>query len=267
MLYWVQKVIKMGKHSIVTFNIRCPWVDDGINTLPHRLGAILEKIDRERPDVICFQEVIERTAEFLTRHLPEYQVIYNGRQENYDGEGLATAIRRDTVDLLASEFFWLSPTPHIPASRFDEQSKCPRITQVITARFHGDVQPFRVYNNHLDHISDKARILGIQQIMQRVATDQEKGATPVYILGDFNANPDSETIAYCDAYTAFPVVNVTNDIGTTFHNFGKKLDGPQIDYIYTDVATAAKPYTIQKWTDVQDGIYLSDHYPIGLIFE
>ena len=35
----------MSARKIVSFNIRCPWVDDGINSLPHRLGAILNKID------------------------------------------------------------------------------------------------------------------------------------------------------------------------------------------------------------------------------
>ena len=97
--------------KIVTFNIRCPWVDDGINSLPHRLGAILNKIDEEQPDIVCFQEVIEKTVAFFKRHASEYLVLYSGRCENYDGEGLMTLIRRDTVDLLATDFFWLSPTP------------------------------------------------------------------------------------------------------------------------------------------------------------
>ncbi|MBP3434708.1 MAG: endonuclease/exonuclease/phosphatase family protein [Clostridia bacterium] len=263
----------MKTRRIVTFNIRCPWVDDGINSLPHRLGAILDKLDREQPDVVCFQEVIEKTAEFFRRHVPDYFVLYNGRCENYDGEGLMTLLRRDTVELLSSDFFWLSPTPYVPASRFEEQSDCPRVTQALMLRFCGETQPFWVYNNHLDHISDRARILGIQQILARVSDDQERCEAPVFILGDFNAKPDSETIRYCDTYQKFSIINATKDIGTTFHNFGKWIeyrpdgnrpDGPQIDYIYVDTDTASKPYTVTKWTDEQDGVYLSDHYPICL---
>ena len=250
--------------KIVTFNIRCPWVDDGINSLPHRLGAILDKIDNERPDIVCFQEVIEKTAEFFRRHLPEYEAFYNGREQHYDGEGLMTLIRRDTVELLVSDFFWLSPTPHVPASRFAEQSDCPRVTQALMLRLRGEKQPFWVYNNHLDHISDQARILGIQQVLVRVSADQERCRGPVFILGDFNAKPDSETIHYCDTYETFPLINITKDLGATFHNFGKCLSDPQIDYIYVDAATATKPHTVTKWTDEQDGIYLSDHYPVAL---
>ena len=83
----------MKTRKIATFNIRCPWGDDGINSLPHRLGAILDKLDREQPDVVCFQEVIEKTAEFFRRHVPDYFVLYNGRCENYDGVGLMTVTR------------------------------------------------------------------------------------------------------------------------------------------------------------------------------
>ncbi len=257
----------MSSRKIVTFNIRCPWVDDGCNSLPHRLGGILNKLDNEQPDIVCFQEVIEKTATFFERHAPEYLVVYNGRYENYDGEGLMTLIRRDTVELLSTDFFWLSPTPDIPASRFEEQSICPRVTQALLLRFRGDNKPFWVYNNHLDHISDQARILGIQQVLARVTDDQKRCQTSVFILGDFNAKPDSETIRYCDNYQAFPLINATKDAGSTFHSFGKKLDHPQIDYIYVDTDTAAMPYTITKWTDEQDGIYLSDHYPLAFEFE
>lgn len=256
--------------KIVSFNIRCPWVDDGINTLPHRLGAILEKLDHEKPDVVCFQEVLERTVTFFEKHAPDYTVLYCGRQKNYDGEGLMTLIRKDTVQLMATDFFWLSPTPYVPASRFEEQSVCPRVTQALLLRIRGEAQPFWVYNNHLDHISDRARILGIRQVLARVAEDQDRCAAPVFILGDFNAKPNSETIRYCDTFEAFPLVNVTKDLGVTFHNFGEHLTtgkGDQIDYIYTDRVTAAKSYTVEKWTDEQDGIFLSDHYPIALIIE
>ena len=252
----------MSARKIVSFNIRCPWVDDGINSLPHRLGAILNKIDEEAPDIICFQEVIEKTAVFFEKHLSDYTIIYNGRQKHYNGEGLLTAIRRETVEVMGFDAFWLSPTPYIPASRFEEQSVCPRVTQALFLRFKGEEQPFWVYNNHLDHISDKARILGIQQVLARVSDDQKRCAAPVFIMGDFNAKPESETIAYCDTYADFPLVNITANIGTTFHDFGKKEDGPQIDYIYTDANTAKSPYTITKWTDEQDGVYLSDHYPV-----
>lgn len=251
--------------KIVTFNLRGSWQGDGINAFVHRAGGILHKLDLEEPDVVCFQEVSEQINDFLRRHLPEYLILYRGRYEKMDGEGLAVAIRRSTVEVLSADCFWLSPAPYEPGSRFEEQSDCPRICQVLLMRCLDTGEVFWVYNNHLDHISDSARILGIRQVLERVWEDRQKFEFPVFVLGDFNAYPDSETIRYCNEYEKFPIVNLTQDCGCTCHEFGKLgEDGGQIDYIYADRATAAKKHEIEIWKDETDGIYLSDHYPVAL---
>jgi endonuclease/exonuclease/phosphatase family metal-dependent hydrolase len=256
--------------KIVSFNIRGAWKGDGINSFPHRAGSILFKLDREQPDVVCFQEVSTRIADFLERHLPEYMLLYRGREVGMTGEGLAIAIRRATMELMSTDCFWLSETPYVPGSRFADQSNCPRVCQIALLRRKGDRDPFWVYNNHLDHISDQARILGIHQTMERVSEDQKKFAFPMFMLGDFNAGPGTETIRYCDEYADFPIVDLTRGCGSTFHNFGREerdeAEG-HIDFIYVDKATAEKPHQITLWTDTKDGIYLTDHYPVCLTIE
>ena len=138
--------------KIVSFNIRGAWKGDGINNFLHRAGGILFKLDREQPDVVCFQEVSTPIAQFLDRHLPEYMLLYRGREVGMTGEGLAVAICRDTMELLSADCFWLSESPYVPGSRFADQSDCPRVCQVMMLRRKGDKDPFWVYNNHLDHI-------------------------------------------------------------------------------------------------------------------
>lgn len=256
--------------KIVTFNLRGSWQGDGINAFVHRAGGILDKLDREEPDVVCFQEVSERIGAFLERHLPEYLISYRGRYEKMDGEGLAVAIRRSTMELLSTDCFWLSPAPYEPGSRYQEQSDCPRICQVMLLRCRDTRKAFWLYNNHLDHISDSARILGIRQVLERVWEDQQKFAFPVFVLGDFNAHPKSETIRYCDTYEKFPIVSLAGDCGSTCHEFGKREDTDMeghIDYIYADQATARRQHDFTLWKDKTDGIYLSDHYPISLSIE
>lgn len=255
--------------KLVTYNIRTCWEEwDGINSGIHRMGQMCNKIDLEQPDVICFQEVTEQHARFFERHMPEYLLFYRGRLEKFDGEGLAVALRKETMELLSLDCFWLSPTPYVPASRFPEQSEYPRICQVVMARKRGTDTPFWIYNNHLDHISDQARILGIRQVMARVMEDQSHFAFPVFIAGDFNAEPGSETIEYCSNFADFPLTELNADCGGTFHDFGRELDNMMhIDYIYADRATAQHPYTVAKWTDESNGIYLSDHYPVCMEME
>lgn len=251
--------------KLVTFNVRCAWSADGINNFIHRAGSIAHKISAEQPDVICFQECTENIFHMLKTVLPQYHIVFNQRNADLKGEGLATALHKDTTELLGLESFWLSPTPYLPASRYEEQSPCPRICQCVTVRCEDKV--FRLYNIHLDHQSDLARKLGMEATLVRVKEDLEKIPFPLFILGDFNATPDSTPIAYCNNNPHVTLAELTAPISLTFHNYGKISDPYKIDYIFADGETAQKPHTVSAWTEEVDGIYLSDHYPIQLNIE
>ena len=246
--------------KLVTFNLRCCWNGDGINAFPNRAGGILEKIRMERPEILCFQEGIEASIRLLKGALPEYTFIFNQRNADYRGEGMATAFRKDAVDLLGLDCFWLSDTPHTAGSRFEEQSNCPRICQCMLLRANGTM--FRVYNTHLDHVSDKARILGLQAIYKRMAEDRKILPLPVFLLGDFNAEPASDTIRSCSENALFPLVDLTQEIPASFHGFG--VCESKIDYIYAD-----RDYekTVTAWDEMLNGVYLSDHYPLQVEFD
>lgn len=252
--------------KIVTFNLRCPWEDpDGINGFINRVGRIVNKIRTEMPDVICFQEATEKNRDFLEDALAEYFFICNQRNSNFDGEGLMTAINKKTVSILGLDFFWLSDSPYTPGSRFEIQSDFPRICQSLILRSRSNGKIFRIYNNHLDHESDTARISGIKLVFKKIAEDLKKLNAPFFILGDFNALPDSETINYCNNNTILKTVDITKEIGGTWHDFGR-LEAPiKIDYIFTDTETAQREIKLKVWTDQSSGIFLSDHYPIELI--
>lgn len=253
--------------KLVSFNMRCVWIGDGINGFIHRAGMVFEKIDEQTPDIICFQECTEKLADFFERHMPEYMLIYNGRCADRRGEGMATAVRKSTVEVLGQDCFWLSPTPDVPGSRFANQSDCPRVCQALLLRMKGEDEPFYVYNNHLDHVSDEARILGIGQVLARVGADRRKAKLPLFILGDFNALPGSDTIRFCEEYEPVALEELTKDCDITWHDFGKKSAPFRIDYIYTDRETAQRAHRVEQWKDELNGIYLSDHYPIALEIE
>ena len=106
--------------KIVTFNIRCALSGDGINSFYHRAGSVLEKIDREKPDVIGFQEVRPEIFDFLRKYLTDYMLVGCGRGADYEGEHNPVAFRKDKFELIGLETEWLSPTPFVPGSRYDE---------------------------------------------------------------------------------------------------------------------------------------------------
>lgn len=247
--------------KITTFNLRCVWDRDGVNAFVNRAGLILDKIAAAQPDVIGFQEGILQTIAFLERNLPDYVIVFNQRNADFGGEGLAFAIRKATTGLVGLDFFWLSETPDVPGSRFAEQSPCPRVAQCTICRRKSDGKLFRVYNAHLDHVSDSARILGIRCLMERVVADLAKHELPFFLLGDFNATPESETIRFCNTYDLAPMVELTRDIGGTWHDFGRR-EPMKIDYIYADAKTAALPHAAERWEECVGGVFLSDHYPV-----
>ncbi len=252
----------MDNIKIVTYNIRCVWKGwtDGKNGFIHRAGMVFEKIMEELPEVILFQEVVEPHYKLLTRMFPEYEFYGHFRNEDFGGEGLYTAVRKDRIQVLGYDSYWLSPTPYVPGSRFENQSECPRTCLTLKLRDRKTNKLFKAINVHLDHISDEARIEGIKLLLERAGEDLKKDNLPVILGGDFNARPESDTIKYCNSYDKLKIFDVTKDIKTTFHNYGEKE--AKIDYIYATKDVKGAVSSVYIWDDVDEEIYLSDHYPI-----
>ncbi len=267
--------------KVVSFNIRTLWQGDGINSYMHRLGLIYEKISREAPDIIGFQEMQAHHVDTLTKLFPEYSFFGNGRNEGYEGEGLYIAVKRQMFDIVASRLFWLSPTPNVPASRFPEQSIYPRICVSVTLHHKPTGKRVSVYNVHLDHLglghteppssselpenvkvgeSIGARADGIAVALSEMRADYEKTGIPMILMGDFNSKPFENVIELC---REFPLTDVSENLDVTFHAFGKTEKYMKIDYIFLseELAELASPAVL--WDDEKNGIYLSDHYPIA----
>ncbi|MBR0463379.1 MAG: endonuclease/exonuclease/phosphatase family protein [Clostridia bacterium] len=246
--------------KIVTFNLRYDNDGDGENRFLFRKGMILDRIEREEPDIIGFQEVLPHMAEFLRSHLRDYLCVGCGRGVHFDGENNMIAFRTDRFELMSLETFWLSETPDQPGSRYANQSDCPRVcTHVLLRRLPG-TQCLHVFNTHLDHVSDEARILGATAIMKRVQEALSHRPAPVAIMGDMNAEPESGAIATFLNWKGVDLKNETPDFQASYHGFGRHLDHPQIDYIFSHGLKAIAPPV--AWSEQTAGKYLSDHKPL-----
>ena len=244
--------------KIVTFNIRNVWDDaDGQNSFIHRAGFIYEKINSEKPDIVAFQEVKEKNLALLKCIMPEYSFYGQYRGADYTGEGLYTAIRNDSAEVVGMDNFWLSHTPDVPGSKFNEETYYPRICVTVTVKSKDTGKILKVYNVHLDHESEESRVLGIKCVIDRMNTSG-KANVPCVVLGDFNALPDSECVKICDG----TLTDVTKSIEGTFHNFGRLKNPVKIDYIYVTNDIAENILSVNAWKDAKNGIYLSDHYPV-----
>lgn len=225
--------------KIVTYNARCVWNGDGTNSFMHRAGMAWEKFRKEKPDIVAFQEVTAPIHDLLEQIMPEYL-------------------------LLGLETFWLSPTPYVPGSRYENQSTCPRICVMTLVREKAAGRLFRIYNVHLDHVSNEARMEGMEAVLGQMKLFDEKGTAENVLLGDFNATPETPVIAM-PAEANRPMTDVTAALPVTFHNWGRAEY--KIDYIFTSDKLAAVCGNAGVWDDEKNGIYLSDHYPVFADFD
>ena len=245
------------KISIVTFNLRMDNCGDGENYFFNRAPFILETIQAKKPDVICFQEATVKILEWLRANLTEYTVAGIGRGKDFSDEANPVAFRKDRFELFGLDQFWLSPTPHVPGSRYLVQSPCPRICVTATLRPVGEGRLIRIYNTHLDHVSKQARSNGMSSILVRIREDAAAFETPFLLTGDMNADPTEPCIV--EARGA-GLIDFTESVQTTFHNFGRLTENCKIDYVFG--SKKCELYGVKIWDSVKDGLYLSDHYPV-----
>lgn len=245
--------------KVVSFNIRCDYNQDKENSFCYRKEKILKKIHDEKPDVIGFQEVLPHVQEWLREQLTDYMVVGCGRDEKLEDEYMTLALRRDSIELYGLDIFWLSKTPKVRASRYKEQSICPRTCATAIIKAKGIETPIRIYNTHLDHEGALARKLGLQQILQRIVEDRAIETYPVILMGDFNAKPDSEELSELKV-SEIPLIDTAKDLGITYHEYGNDKVTVKIDYLLISEELLCEESYL--WNDCENGIYLSDHYPV-----
>lgn len=250
--------IKVCSFNILTHHGKYP------DRFYKRMENIVKAVSEEKSDIIGFQEVQPEVQDWLKAAFPQYTLIGCGRDSDIRGESTPIMYNRDRFDVCWLDTFWLSQTPTVPGTRFEEQSNCPRIC--VAARLYDRVnrQLISVYNTHLDHVGEKARQLGIRQILAKISKDCDIFDIPVILTGDLNAEPNSVTVKEILSFERHPLCDATKDIEYTFHNFGTCKN--KIDYIFTDKNTKIKDVRIWNQYDTKDS-FISDHYPVSAVLE
>ncbi|MBQ9080391.1 MAG: endonuclease/exonuclease/phosphatase family protein [Clostridia bacterium] len=246
------------KIKVFTFNLRVNASVDGINAFPNRKGRILDTIRTYSPDLIGFQEANDDMREWLRAELSDYVVVGCGRNEDYRGESVVLAYKKDAFEALWTECFWLSATPYVPGSTYGlDQSSCPRVTTVACLKHRDAAEPIVFCNTHLDHKGKTARLLGAVQLMQYLSEKPYR----FVLTGDFNALPDTPEIQAITSLPGLDVTDATHKLGGTFHAFGKREVKTKIDYIFTNLPCDVSDSFIVPDEGI-DGIYISDHHPV-----
>ena len=254
----IKDIDENGELRVMSCNLRCiSPTDFGKKSWFYRADLQIKNIVSEAPDIIGFQEATKYHYAYLCDTLTEYDSVITYRDKSPLSEGCPVFYRADKYKLIDKGSFWLSETPEKMSK--DWGSACYRVCSFVILETTDSETQFVVFNTHLDHISDEARINGIQVILDKI---REFGGLPSMIMGDFNATEDSET--YKSATENFLDAKYQTDDtmnGCTYQNFGKALDRENIDYLMI----SKTGFTVNSYkvvTTTYDGVYPSDHFPL-----
>jgi endonuclease/exonuclease/phosphatase family metal-dependent hydrolase len=244
--------------SIMTFNIRCDTPEDGDNRWDNRKEFACDIVRERAPDVVGLQEANRHQLDVFTEGLPEYVEVGVGREGDREGEYAPILYKSNRFNLAASGTFWLSKTPDKPSR--DWESACLRICTWVQFYDKASKQTFFVYNTHLDHKSQLARMNGIELIMKRMS--ESRANHPAILMGDFNAEEDNPVIAFLNKRLSdtFRVRHPNAQAAGTCHAFGALPEAKRIDYIFATLGTRVLDAEIIRTK--RAGRYPSDHFPV-----
>jgi endonuclease/exonuclease/phosphatase family metal-dependent hydrolase len=257
---------------VMSFNIRYPNPDDGLHYWENRRQQVISLIQFHNVDVIGLQEAYQQQLGELAEGLGNYSwfgVCRTDGKMNPDPDNEFSAIlyRRDRLEHLDGNTFWLSPTPD-EVGTIGWDAALPRIVTWVKFRDKLTGEIFFHFNTHFDHIGAEARMESARLLLLKA--HGIAGSFPTILTGDLNCTP--EDIPY----------QILTDYGSPFRFFDAlhasaiPHHGPQATYAHDFQVTGLGERRIDyiltknKWSvlrhailsDNWNGHFASDHLPV-----
>lgn len=233
-----------------TFNIRFGRAPDGLHSWWFRRGSLVKTLRAIGADVFGLQEASDEQLDHLLDRVPGYVAVGDGRRRDRGGERCTVLVRTAALTVVEHRTRWFADDPTRPGGKLPRATH-PRIATLVTLRLPSG-KTFEVVNTHLDHRHEDNRRRSVEMLASWLGEP-----LPRVVLGDFNARPGPVLQPLLDL--GFRLVHGP-DAGPTFHAFGRRRDGPQIDHVL-----ASPEWTVVSAAVVRDtpGWRLpSDHWPV-----
>lgn len=249
--------------TVMNFNVRCVAPQDvGDKSWFVRAPLVMKQISQTEPDIICFQEVTQIHQGYLDNALQGYGSVYKYRNKGY-AESTPIYYSSAKFKLIDSGGFWLSETPDKQSKGWGAANYRVCVYAILEQLSNGE--RLVVFNTHLDHESELARINGIQLVLEKIA---EFGNYPSMLIGDMNSYAGSTT--YKSATESFvdsrTVAEQTMD-SFTFNDWGedKSLEAyGAIDFCFL----SKSDFNVSEYSVLNqkvDGKYASDHFALKIV--
>ena len=246
--------------TMMSCNVRCLTpLDLGKKSWFYRADLLVSDIAAQNPGIIGFQEATQWQYRYLVDVLQGYDSVIDYRDQSIASEGCPIFYSTALYTLKDKGSFWLSETPDVMSK--DWGAAHYRICSYVILTEKASGNDFVVFNTHLDHVSDEARIKGIAVVLEKIA---QFGGLPAVIMGDFNALEGSETYNSATQYFLDAQYAAAETMeGHTYQNWGNPDKFKRLDYfMISKTGWVAQKYAIVQ--PVHDGVYASDHCPIVL---
>ncbi len=254
-------IIEAQTLKVMTYNIRLDLASDSSNAWPNRKELVSDVIRFYEPAIFGVQEALPHQMQYLDSTLPNFAFVGQGRDGGQQGEFSALFYNKNRFRVIEQATFWLSETPDTPGKGWD--AAFPRVCTHALFLDKETQQNFWVFNLHLDHMGETARLESVKLVKQCIS-ELNSAMLPVILMGDFNASPKSEVIEMVSEFMKNTWDLSTFKYGTvaTFNGFRVNETPTQcIDYIFVSPGA----FTVEKHAvlnDRKEGRYPSDHFPV-----
>lgn len=257
------KIEETNQIKMMSYNLRCiSPTDFGKKAWFYRADLVIKDIEEQKPGIIGFQEATKWHYSYLVDCLKGYDSIITYRDEAFNSEGCPIFYNTELYTLVEKGSFWLSETPDVMSKSWGAQFN--RVCSFVILTDNATNENFVVFNTHLSHVSDEARINGIKVVLDKI---KEFGGYPSVIMGDFNALEGSETYnSVTENFLDAQKVALKTSDSHTYQNWGNEASFKRIDYFMVS-KTGLKINSYNVLSGVRDGVYTSDHCPIVLEVE
>lgn len=249
--------------KIMTYNIRVDLVADGDNDWRHRSDFFTSQIQFYQPDVFGIQEAAPNQVNDIANGLPQYSFVGIGREGIEKGESSTIFYNKKRLKMLINNTFWLSETPSEISLGWDAAYK--RVCTYALFKDAKTKQLFWVFNTHLDHVGEVAKINGIKLILSKIKEVNNKNYQVIF-TGDLNSEPDSDEIFLLQKEMKDTrAISKTQPFGPSGTFNGFKHNEPVtrlLDYIFISKNSGFKVEKYAVLSDSKDLRYPSDHLPV-----
>jgi endonuclease/exonuclease/phosphatase family metal-dependent hydrolase len=245
----------------MSFNVRGALSWDGLNSWPLRRGLVGTLLERHRPSVAGFQEVLWPVERFLAARLPGHRAVLGKPSGNRLLGARNPILFSPGLSCVDQGAFWLSETPE----RWSRSWGARMVRSASWLRLELDHRPLLVMNVHLDHGPDEARLRAGDLVLARLGGLGWPGV-PAVLCGDFNCNAGGDLHArllaagFRDTFLESGMVDGDDTI--TSHHFQGRAVGldRRIDWILCTAPLRTVTAAIVR--DADPPRYPSDHYPV-----